>query len=71
LPFLTLFQRASLPVRQNRRSFLFPADVLLLIYKVHSSSLMKTHSLALMAMESLDGINLFFPGLQERPKEAP
>jgi hypothetical protein len=24
-----------------------------------------------MEMESLDGINLFFPELQERPKEAP
>jgi hypothetical protein len=28
-------------------------------------------ALALMEMESLDGINLFFLGLQERPKEAP
>jgi len=32
---------------------------------------MKTTALALMEMESLDGINLFFPGLAERPAEAP
>jgi hypothetical protein len=32
---------------------------------------MKTTALALMEMESLDGINLFFPGLTERPAEAP
>jgi hypothetical protein len=28
-------------------------------------------ALALMEMESLDGINLFFLGLTERPEEAP
>jgi hypothetical protein len=28
-------------------------------------------ALALMEMESLDGINLFFLGLKERPEEAP
>jgi hypothetical protein len=32
---------------------------------------MKKTALALMEMESLDGINLFFPGLGERPTEAP
>nr|WP_315149884.1 hypothetical protein [uncultured Flavobacterium sp.] len=32
---------------------------------------MKTTALALMEMESLDGINLFFLVLAERPTEAP
>jgi hypothetical protein len=32
---------------------------------------MKTTPLALMEMESLDGINLFFLVLAERPTEAP
>ena len=33
--------------------------------------IMKTTALALMEMESLDGINLFFLVLAERPEEAP
>ena len=33
--------------------------------------IMKTTVIALMEMESLAGINLFFPGLAERPAEAP
>ncbi|WP_157802065.1 hypothetical protein [Flavobacterium sp. 1] len=32
---------------------------------------MKTTALALMEMESLDGINLFFPELAERPPQPP
>jgi hypothetical protein len=32
---------------------------------------MKKTALALMETKSLDGINLFFPELQERPEEAP
>jgi len=33
--------------------------------------IMKTTALALMEMESLDGINQFFLVVQERPNEAP